>query len=384
MHLKSHANTSTKNKLLVIIAHSARALAESASRAGYQVVSIDGFADVDTLNACYESWCLPLVKGEFDVEKIEACVDKVHARYPVAKLIAGAGTEPFIHYLETVPGWQLLGNSAACVKQVCEPTSFFAALDYLSIPYPEISYDSTPTNIGQCLYKAPFQCGGMGVSKGKNESNHPGYWQQEVEGVPISALCLCVGKQSQLIGVNRQFTCAFSSALPYVYAGALANYNVDSKNTDKIISYISNLSNYFNMNGLCSVDMIVHGDSILVLEVNPRVSATYELYERVQPALNLIDAHIRVCEGERLSPFETNKKQCAAAIVYADGADKVPNLEWPIWASDRPEVGRELDKYDPICTVHALFDDAEDLYNMTQKRAQQILSLIKQSDMKTN
>lgn len=382
--MKSHANTSTKNKTLVIIAHSARALAESASRVGYQVVSIDGFADVDTLSVCSESWCLPLVEGEFNAKKLEACVEKVHARFPVAKLIAGAGTESFIRYLETVSGWQLLGNSAVCVKQVCEPTSFFPALDQLSIPYPKISYDLTPTNIGQWLYKTSFKCGGMGVSKGDNKSNHSGYWQQEIKGVPISALCLCAGEQSQLIGVSRQYTYVLSSALPYVYAGALANCDIDSKNIVKIISYISNLSNHFNINGLCSIDMLMHGDSILVLEVNPRVSATYELYERVQPSLNLIDAHIRVCEGERLSSFESNEKQCAYAIVYADGTETVPDLEWPAWTSDRPEAGRKLSKYDPICTVHALFGEAEDLYNVTQKRAQQILSLIKQSDMETN
>ena len=359
-------------------------MAESASRAGYRVVSIDGFADVDTLGVSSESWCLPLVEGELNANKLEACVEKVHARYPVAKLIAGAGTESFIPYLETVPGWQLLGNSAACVKQVCEPTSFFPVLDQLSVPYPKISYDSTPTNIGQWLYKMPFRCGGMGISKGGSNSGHSGYWQQEIEGVPISALCLCAGEQSQLIGVSRQYTHALSSALPYVYAGALANYSIDSKSIDKIISYISNLSNYFNLYGLCSIDMLVHGDSILVLEVNPRVSATYELYESLQPSLNLIDAHIRVCEGERLSSFESNEKQSAYTIVYADGTETVPDLEWPVWTSDRPEAGRKLSKYDPICTVHALFGEAEDLYNMTQKRAQHILSLIKQSDMETN
>ena len=377
MHLKSHANTSTKNNLLVIIAHSARALAESAWRAGYQVITIDGFSDVDTLKASLESWCLPLVNGEFSADKVETCLKKVHKRYPIAKVIAGAGAELYLPNLEAKSGWQILGNSSECVRQICEPVSLFVALDHLSIPYPEISYDSRPTDNKKWLYKTPFHCGGMGVSK-KYKSNSSGYWQEELEGIPISALCLCAGEQSQLIGINRQFTYAISERLPYVYAGALANYEISLKSTEIINSYVGNLSSYFNLNGLCSIDMLLYGDGIFVLEINPRVSATFELYERLQPMLNLIDAHIRVCEGERLSSLESTSKQGAYSIVYAEGPCDVPELEWPDWVSDIPETGRQLHKYDPICTVHALLGETEDLYKMTQKRARQILSIIKQ------
>ena len=384
MHLKSHASTSTKNNPIVIIAHSARALAEYASRAGYPVVTVDGFADVDTLAVSTQSWSLPLVDGEFDQAKFFTGLNKLQSKFPVARVIAGAGCEPVISAIEEVRGWQLLGNSAACVQRVCEPGSFFAALDQFSIPYPKIKFTQPSQNSGSWLYKTPFRCGGLGISRHRGISKFSGYWQQEQQGIPISALCLCSHGKMQLIGINRQFTCAMDAQLPYIYSGALANYKVEKLIYDKLISYVSILIEHFNLTGLCSIDMLLHADELLVLEINPRVSATFELYEYLSPDVNLIDAHIRVCEGEPLLQLNSTTEQCAYSIVYADDHYIVPAMDWPQWSSDRPEYGRELRKFDPVCTVRALSGEAEDLYNRAQKKGQQILSLLKQLDKNTN
>lgn len=378
MRLKSHANTSTKNNPVIIIAHSARTLAESATRAGYSVITIDGFADLDTVAVSCESWCLPLVEAGFDACQLETCLQKVHARHPLARVIAGAGCEPFINYIASISGWQMLGNSVACIQQIAAPNSFFAALEQLSIPYPTVRFDPPEEHEQEWLYKIPGRCGGMGVRAHSREANPRGYWQQECDGVSISALFLCDHRQTQLIGINRQFSCALLPQLPYVYCGALANYNVREEIRLKIDSYINKLSEHFNLVGLCSIDMILINSDLFVLEINPRVSATYSLYEQLQPSTNLIDAHIRVCEGERLSRLDPALGQCAYAIVFADQDYIVPQLDWPQWVSDRPEAGRRIHKYEPVCSVYALFEEAEDLYNMTQKKEQQVLSLIKQ------
>ena len=98
---------------------------------------------------------------------------------------------------------------------------------------------------------------------------------------------------SLVIGVSRQFTYQLSETLPYVYGGALANVEEGNIYLDKITSYTNKIIEYFNIKGLCSVDMLVHEGNVLVLEVNPRVSATYELYEQMVENVNLIDAHLR-------------------------------------------------------------------------------------------
>ena len=382
--MKSHASTSKTCKPLVIIAHAARAVAESAHRAGHTVVTVDGFADLDTVAITAESWCLPLINGEFHAQKLLTCLQKLHARFPSARVITGAGAEPFVGEIETIRGWQLLGNSAACVQAVSSPTDFFSALDELSIPYPPVAFQPPVEKFSDWLFKMPLRSGGTGIRRNYRALATPGYWQQELSGVSISALCLCHNGRPQLIGINRQFTCAMSSQLPYLYGGALANYELEEIYIEKLIRYTNELSSYFTLKGLCSFDFLLHAGELLVLEINPRVSATYELYECLRPDTNLIDAHIRVCEGEPPCNLEATDKQCAYAIVYADDHYIVPQLEWPVWSGDRPEPGRELQRLDPVCTARALFGEAEDLYNRARKKGMHLLSLIKQSNTKTN
>ena len=382
--MKSLASTSKNNRPIVIIAHSARAMAECAVRAGHWVVAVDGFADMDTLAVSSECWCLPLVDGEFDRHKLLGCLAHLGTRFPHAQVVAGSGCEPYVTHMETIAGWQLLGNTADCIQRICTPEFFFAALDQLSIPYPAVSFVAPPSSAQDWLCKTPLRSGGLGVQRGDAAAGAGHYWQRTLGGVSISALCLAQHGRAAWIGINRLYTCTLAENLPYVYSGAESNYTLDKKIYDKIVSYTNNLIDHFELIGLCSIDMLLAENELWVLEVNPRVSATFELYRIESAATNLIDAHIRVCEGERLSDLAVADQSCANAIIYADGDYITPAISWPDWSSDRPEAGRRLQKFDPICSVRALSGQAEDLYNSAQKKGQQILSLIKQSNNKTN
>ena len=381
MPSKLLASTSTRSKFLIIIAHSARALAESAARADYQVVTVDGFADLDTLHASIECWCLPLVYGEFSNDKMRECLTKVHARYPIAKVILGAGAEPYVRLLESVDGWDIYGNSSSCIEQLRDPEVFFAALEKLSISYPRVCFQSPPELLTGWLSKISASCGGMGVrrSSGALDRQADCYWQKEIiDAIPISALCLSDDSSSQVIGISQQFTHELTTRLPYVYSGALANLEISYKTYEKIVSYVRNIIDYFKIRGLSSVDMLVHDKDVFVLEVNPRVSATYELYERLRPEVNLIDAHLRVCEGERLLRWQPLQDQNAYLIAYADENYVVPDhIEWPDWTSDRPEQRRCINVGEPICSVHALGAETEDLYGLVLARYKQVLSYLK-------
>ncbi|MEM7304954.1 MAG: hypothetical protein AAF372_05460, partial [Pseudomonadota bacterium] len=102
-----------------------------------------------------------------------------------------------------------------------------------------------------------------------------------------------------------------------------------------------------------SIDMIMASEQLYVLEVNPRITASFELYERLNPDLNLVDAHIRVCEGERLSEFDLCTDYCGYRIVYSDCDFTVPaEMNWPQWVKDKPETGREIQHNEPICSVY--------------------------------
>jgi uncharacterized protein len=380
MHLQWPANTSIKSNFLIIISHSARALSESASRAGWNVISVDGFADTDTLKTTIESWCLPLVAGEFVESHIQTCLVKLKQCYPQARVILGAGAENLAIHIEELSGWQLCSSNSQIVARLSNPNAFFAGLAELRIPYPSVQFGPRP-NSGEWLFKLQDSCGGMGVRR-EYIDNVPGYWQQEISGLAVSALCLSDGQEFVCLGINQQYSTSSFEGYPYVYQGALANADIDSSIRIKTVCYIDKIIKHFNIIGMFSLDMILpkqsEEETLYVLEINPRVSASFELYERINPNLNLIDAHIRVCEGVRLSEIELSKTQSAYLIVYAkDDCQIAEDMVWPEWVKDRPECLRKICKHEPICSVHADAGEADDsLYSLLQHRAEKILNVI--------
>lgn len=380
MRSKLLAHTSIKNNFLIVISHSARALSESACRAGWNVISVDGFADTDTLESSHVCWCLPLDNGEFLDSHLNTCLARLQQRYPQAKVILGAGAENLADRIEAFTGWQLCANSSKVVAQLNNPHEFFEALDELQITYPAVRYASMAES-GEWLYKLANSCGGMGVSRQVIDKLQ-GYWQQEISGIAVSALCVSNGVEVVCLGFNQQYSTSSFEGYPYVYRGVLVNADLSSTLKEKTICYANKLINHFNIIGVFSLDMIASKqfaqESLYVLEVNPRISASFELYEHLNPSLNLVDAHIRVCEGERLPEFDLSNTQSAYLIVYAEEDCLISEqLVWPEWVKDRPEAFRQISKYEPICSVHA--DEGESkgsLYSLLKQRADQVIGLI--------
>lgn len=385
MHLRSHEITSARSSnLLIIISHSARALAESASRAGWDIITVDGFADIDTLKASKCSWCLPLASASFLDGHIYTCLSRLKVKYPAAGVLLGAGAEFLAAWVEQETDWVIYGNSASVMESVNEPKQFFSGLDRIGVDFPRTEIAKLPNDAktDRWLYKFSQSCGGCGVSRVLVADENDGYWQENIDGDSISVLYLAGKSKSRLIGANKMLSKDFGEQMPYVYLGAVANYKIDKSIIEKIESYSNKIINHFSLVGVISIDMIIakHGDEekIYVLEVNPRISASFELYERIYPDLNLVDEHIGVCEGEADSSMTlTNtvltSSVSAYRIVYADKAGVISESGWPDWCKDIPELGRQISCGEPICSVYA--DEHEgDMYLLLQEREKTILS----------
>tara|TARA_R110002049_G_scaffold13509_2_gene58568 strand:+ start:202890 stop:203807 length:918 start_codon:yes stop_codon:yes gene_type:complete len=301
-------------------------------------------------------------------------------RYPQAKVILGAGAEHLACDIEKISGWALCANNLKVTTRIRDPRTFFDALDTLEIVYPDVNFKSAPESRGW-LYKLTDSCGGMGVSRTYVDDTS-GYWQQEVPGQAVSALCISDGQDVTCLGINQQYSTSDFEGYPYVYQGALANVETNEFIKEKTTSYIAKLINYFNIKGVFSLDMIYSEsttqEALYVLEVNPRISASFELYERINPGLNLVDAHIRVCEGERLCEFELSQTRSAYLIVYAKDDYMISEqLVWPAWVKDKPEALRKISRHEPVCSVYADEEEAgDDLYSLLQRRADEVISLI--------
>jgi predicted ATP-grasp superfamily ATP-dependent carboligase len=105
--------------------------------------------------------------------------------------------------------------------------------------------------------------------------------------------------------------------------------------------------------GLNSVDFLVDGQQIWLLEVNPRPGATLDLFEPADRSLFAL--HVAACAGvlpERPLHYDD---AMASAIVYAErDIARMLDLDWPEWTADRPRTSTSVEAGEPLCTAISL------------------------------
>jgi predicted ATP-grasp superfamily ATP-dependent carboligase len=108
-----------------------------------------------------------------------------------------------------------------------------------------------------------------------------------------------------------------------------------------------------------------------VLEVNPRPTATIELYDADVEG-GMVALHLRACRGKLPTPLKLSRAR-AHAIVYAPTALRVPaSIAWPAWCTDLPEAGSAIAAGAPVCSVHAEGNTAAEARRMVLARREQM------------
>ena len=119
--------------------------------------------------------------------------------------------------------------------------------------------------------------------------------------------------------------------------------NAEMKNTSE------DLIRQFKLIGSNGVDYILDKDGKLkIIEINPRFQGTYELVENSLD-INLLDAHIKACEGEIIdipNPSQYSIKK----IIYARKQVNIGNLNIPN-VYDIPYEGVKIEKDQPLVTI---------------------------------
>jgi predicted ATP-grasp superfamily ATP-dependent carboligase len=208
------------------------------------------------------------------------------------------------------------------------------------------------------------------------------YFQREIKGVPVSLLFAADGKLARVIGFNRQLL-APSPAMPYRYGGAVGNTDLPDSIKQQLLHAAQQLTNAIGLRGLNSLDAMMDGEQLWVLEINPRLSASFDLYQAED--LNLFELHMQACAGNSGDWFKASaqalnllsQKSKAHHVIYASYNLPLPSdLEWPEWVADRPMPGSEILAHSPVCTVLAEAENAESAYELIRARVKVIESMI--------
>ena len=304
--------------------------------------------------------CKAVTRTRFGLNHKEAIqhIEELHSEYSFDGLIYGAAIEIDPDLLDEiianhmVSDSQVFGNSSETLHRCKNPKVFFSTLKQISIPFPEISFEPDNNVSYPWLIKHVKSSGGLGVRLRHNQVSidEGSYFQRKIDGFNFSLTFLANGEEIKKLGFNTLWSEALGENLPYAYSGAINTADLSEKQQTIATKYATTITKEFNLIGLNSIDFILSDDDVFVLEVNPRIPATYELYETKYG--DLIQEHIKVCESRKISSNKSQHLLRAHAIVYAPETIRIPkDFAWPLWTADRPQPQESIQQYEPICSV---------------------------------
>jgi predicted ATP-grasp superfamily ATP-dependent carboligase len=339
----------------LVVAVTGRALAASAVRAGYPVIVLDFFADQDT-RALARSTQMVAAAGalRFDRTALLRAADHLAPKTATAGMIYGSGFEGRPGLLTRLSrGRELFGNSAEVVRFIRDPRRFFPLLDRLGIRYPETRFRRPETPAGW-LVKHPGGAGGTRVRRLNRQAVPPGcYFQRFEHAQTLSVLFLADGERACVLGYNRQWARPVDPDRPFLYGGAVAAVAIPTAVATDIEERLDRLVAEAALVGLNGLDFLLDGDRWAALELNPRPTATMELYDPDYPG-GLFHLHLQACRGSLPTAPAVPGAARAHAIVHAPAAwEATPAFRFPDWCRDLPTPGTRVARGLPVCTVHA-------------------------------
>jgi predicted ATP-grasp superfamily ATP-dependent carboligase len=352
-------------KQLIIAAISARGYAKAAQAFGYKVITLDAFADADTRRVAEHCLQVRMTGDGIDEADFKQKFEQINLE-DGCQLIYGSLFDAKPALLAWVAARVKIAGNLPSTLQCSRSFDFFALLDDLRIGHPEVRLDM-PDDAQAWLVKRLNSSGGTYVQP--VESGVKGdYFQQKIDGEPVSLLFLADGKIARVVGFNQQLLAPTADML-YRFAGAVGDAVLPIAVQQKFIYAAQRLTAAIGLRGLNSLDAVLEGDNLWVLELNPRLSATFQLYP------NLLQAHLQASAGN-LVELPKNKMTSAEFVLYADEQLNIPSdFIWPDWTADIPftEVNSvAIDKDEPICTVLAESENAVTAYQLLIERVEKL------------
>ena len=323
---------------VVLIGASIRSAAQSAKRAGFRVLGIDHFGDVDTRQACQEFWILK----EFQTKP--ALIRRLQ-KFPHF-VVGGLNTEPDATLLlrpatETAkenPTKEADPFSARALEKTDfgrwnDPHWLEKLSKECGLSFPSI-FHTLPTNAEpprspskRWLLKTENSCGGLGVrwhtpsspiatatsglepilassgnlnskiepslkttTQGEAHRTRHEIFQEWVPGRPHGATLICNGQDCSLLGVCRSLFTHLGD-LPFVYRGSFGPVRLPKHLQQRLQMLGLRITRETGHRGLLNIDLVINrSGEAFALEVNPRWSGSSELIERWMQDRKQIDS----------------------------------------------------------------------------------------------
>ncbi len=346
---------------LLIIAASARFLAEAAVACGFRVSTIDGFADTEVSRLARRAVRVPSARDGLVAAAVRGACVRLMRKRRFAGTVVGPGLDAHPALIEWLFSRTPVYGNAAGVFSLCrDRRRFTERLRRLGIPHPPEGADA-PT---PALFKSAGASGGMHI-RFRSESTGI-YRQSYLPGAVVSHLFLARRAAVASIGWSTQWQSRHNDDRPFCYGGAVNRTVLGSVLRARAEDYAERLARDFSLVGVNNADYVVCGNDLYLLELNPRPGATMQLHDNRQG--DLFSAHLGACDASSsLSPPGSSPGalpglfqvpgRCpprAHAVLYAARPLAIPEgFDWPVEACDLPPGATCVAPGEPVCTLTA-------------------------------
>lgn len=338
---------------LAVVGASVRAAAQSAVRAGFEVVGADLFADADLDGVC-------------PITRIDNYPDDLAAWLAPQNVDAWMYTGALENYPDLVdrmasiaPLW---GVSGKPLRRCRDPLQLQRVCRDADVVFPETRrlVDVSSSEEGW-LGKTYHHSGGAGVwtlETDADRQRYPdAYAQRFVSGTSVAALYAVSRDQSTLLGVTEQLVS--DDPFAWGYVGSLGPLRYDERLAATLERIGHVLRDPLGLVGLIGVDLIVDGDVASILEINPRSTASAEVLERAYD-LSCLAALRDACSGTHVERGPRPTSCCVAKWVLFARKDVTITPAFAEWSlnefragrfGDRPREGESFTIGQPIATL---------------------------------
>jgi len=400
----------TPRNSLVLIGSSARAAAFDAKLAGFKLLAVDRFGDEDLVAIC-EQWILYDDQQEWL---------KTTTAWPDSPIVpVGGFSWESLQKCPTFIGLDLRTRllaypSEATLAELNSPNRLTDVAKVCGIAFPE-TWElkdermvpiaprclQQPAQAKYWLIKPRKHAGGVGIRRcNRTDAILPQERRQwMVPGRPIGANFIATGQPFPIkaipLGVFGGITYRRNKSQPYLYGGSYGPLQLPNDISNRIDALGQAVAETFSLRGLFNIDLILSPDqSLWLLEVNPRYSASMELVSRraatKTPAndvskSSLIDLHLGCYQNRdtivhEIEAYKETLARCSSAmvsskrIVYAKqdvihprSSIKSILVDEKVCIADLPNSDLRIRAGEPICTV--ICSDQDTIHLMLQKSA---------------
>lgn len=358
----------SKKPVAIVVGASCRALAESLFAAGFEITALDFFADRD-LKEIAE--CISI--SSFD-DELNLNLLPTHGT-----LFLGGGTEHLGRLVRSLADrYPLAGPSLDQITQLRDRSSWTRWASVSGIAFPVtftpgewMRMTVLDRKSKRWLAKPIASGGGLGIAEIQTDDDlrfssdkRNDYLVQEwIKGESISAIYLANGREVCSMATFLSITeKQWDATTPFLYRGSFGPVQFSDSVQSKLQAYGETVFQELPWRGWIQADFIVDSANHLhLLEINPRWSASMELWERSANS-NLARWWL---DSEGCLPT-AGSEPILKVIVYAKKAflvdqlwsDKLLNMRFEnrhrnmgIWAADIPTPGAPIPEGGPICSL---------------------------------